>query len=140
MHKYTYAQIHIHTNTHTDKYTYAQGIRIQSPTHQRSICVYLALSKSPSVFFCKPRSSRTCPSTQQTSKHEKVTPAQCLPSVVQMMVSGAGRVVEIGGPQLGLLVRKELGGLLVGSSTRLGIQLGGWQWQRLLSIAAMAGT
>jgi len=71
---------------------------------------------------------------------KKVTPAQCLPNVAQMMVSWAARVVEIGGPQLGILVGKELGGLLVGSSSRLGIQLAGWQWQRLLSIAAMAGT
>jgi len=57
-----------------------------------------------------------------------------------MMVSWAARVVEIGGPQLGILVRKEVGELLVGSSSRLGIQLAGWQWQRLLSIAAMVGT
>jgi len=56
------------------------------------------------------------------------------------MVSWAARVVEIGGPQLGILVGKELGGLLVGSSSWLGIQLAGWQWQRLLSIAAMAGS
>jgi len=34
------------------------------------------------------------------------------------------------GPQLGILVRKELRGLLVDSSSQLGIQLGGWQWQR----------
>jgi len=57
-----------------------------------------------------------------------------------MIVSGAARVMEIGGPQLGILVSKELGGLLVGSSSWLGIQLGGWPWQILLSIAAMAGT
>jgi len=56
------------------------------------------------------------------------------------MVSWAARVVEIEGPQLGILVGKELGGLLVGSSRRLGMQLGGWQWQRILSIAAMVGT
>jgi len=43
------------------------------------------------------------------------------------MVSWATRVVEIGGPQLGILVRKELGGLLVGFRRRLGIQLAGWQ-------------
>jgi len=71
---------------------------------------------------------------------KKVTPAQGLTNVARMMVSWAARVVEIGGPQLGIFVRKELGGLLVGSSSRLGIQLAGWQWQRLLSIAAMAGT
>jgi len=56
------------------------------------------------------------------------------------MVSWASRVVEIGSPQLGILVGKGLGGLLVGSSSQLGIQLGGWQWQRLLSIAVIAGT
>jgi len=71
---------------------------------------------------------------------KNVTPAQSLPNIAQMMVSWAARVVEIGGPQLGILVGKELGGLLVGSSSLLGIQLAGWQWQRLLSIAAMAGT
>jgi len=71
---------------------------------------------------------------------KKVTPAQCLPNVVEMMVSGAARVVEIGGPHLGILVGKELGGLLVGSSSQLSIQLAGWQWQRLLNIAAMADT
>jgi len=71
---------------------------------------------------------------------KKVTPAQCLPNVTQMMVSWAARVVEIWGPQVGILVGNELGGLLVGSSSRLGIQLAGWQWQRLLSITAMAGT
>ena len=71
---------------------------------------------------------------------KKVTPAQCLPNIAQMMVSRAARVVAIGGPQLGILVRKEPGGLLVGSSSWLDIQLAGWQWQRLLSIAAMAGT
>ena len=57
-----------------------------------------------------------------------------------MMVSWAARVVEIEGPQLGIVVGKELGGVLVGSSRRRGMQLAGWQWQRLLSIAAMAGT
>jgi len=57
-----------------------------------------------------------------------------------MMVSWAARVVEIEGPQLGIVVGKELRGLLVGSGSRLGMQLAGWQWQRLLSIAAMAGT
>jgi len=56
-----------------------------------------------------------------------------------MMVSWAAKVVEIGGPQLGILVGKELAALLVGSRRRLGSQLAGWQWQRLLSIAAMAG-
>ena len=71
---------------------------------------------------------------------KKVTAAQCLPNVAQMMVSWTARVVEIGGPQLDILVGKELGGLLVGSSRRRGIQLGGLQWQRLLSITAMAGT
>jgi len=71
---------------------------------------------------------------------KKVTPAQFLPNVVQMMVSWAARVVEIGGPELGMLVGKELGGLLVVSSSWLGIQLAGWQWQRLLCIAVMAGT
>jgi len=57
-----------------------------------------------------------------------------------MMVFWAGRVVEIEGSQLGILVRKELRGLLVGSCSQHGIQLGGWQWQRLLSIAVMVGT
>jgi len=56
---------------------------------------------------------------------KKVTPAQCLPNIAQMMVSGAARVVEIGGPQLSILVGKELGGLFVESSSRLGIQLTG---------------
>jgi len=44
------------------------------------------------------------------------------------------------GPLTRHLRQKRAGGLLVGSSSRLGIQLAGWQWQRLLSIAAMAGT
>jgi len=57
-----------------------------------------------------------------------------------MMVSWAARVVDNGGSQLGILVGKELGGLLVASSSRLAIQLAGWQWQRLLGITAMAGT
>jgi len=76
----------------------------------------------------------------QQANTKKVTPAQCLPNVAQMMVPWAARVVEIAGPQLGILVGKELAGLLVGFSSRLGIQLAGWQWQRLLSITAMAGT
>jgi len=71
---------------------------------------------------------------------QKVTPPQCLRNVAQMMVSWVARVVEIGGPQQGILVGKELGGLLVGFTSRHGIQLGGWQWQRLLSITAMVGT
>jgi len=57
-----------------------------------------------------------------------------------MIVSWAARVVAIGGPQLGILVGKEQGGLLVGSSSWLDIQLARWQWQRLLGIAAMVGT
>ena len=71
---------------------------------------------------------------------KNVTPAECLPNIVQMMGSGAAKVVEIGGPQLGILGGKEQGGLMVGSNSRLGIQLTVWQWQRLLSIAAMADT
>jgi len=57
-----------------------------------------------------------------------------------MMVSWAAMVGEIGGPQLGILVGTELGGLLVGSSSQLGIQMAVWQWQRLLSITMLAGT
>ena len=71
---------------------------------------------------------------------KQVTPAQCLPNVAQMMVSWAARVVEIQGPQHGILVGKELGGFLVGCRSRLGIQVAGWQWERLSSIAELVGT
>ena len=57
-----------------------------------------------------------------------------------MMVSWAARAVEIGVPQLGIWVGRELGELLVGYSSRRGTLVAGWQWPRLLSTAGMGGT
>ena len=56
------------------------------------------------------------------------------------MVSWAARAVEIGVPQLGIWVGRELGELLVGYSSRRGTLVAGWQWPRLLSTAGMGGT
>ena len=121
-HKFTYPQIHIHTNPHIPKE--ADSSHLHTKDHFGS---NLLLAKTLLSFPVNILPHAPVHQHRKQANTKKVTPAHCLPSVMQMMVSWALRVVEIGGPQRGLLVGKELGVLLVGSRSRLGIQLGGWQ-------------
>ena len=149
-HKYTCEQIHIRTNTHTHKYTYTQ-IHIPTNTHTPKEADpshlhtkdHFASNFSAKHVLSFPVNILPHAPLRQHNKQamtKKVTPAQCLPNIVQMVVSGAASVVKFRGSQLGILLGKVLGMLLVECSSWSGIQLGGWQWQRILSIAAMAGT
>ena len=126
--------IHIRTNTHTPREVHSSHLYTKDDFSSNFSAKTLLsfpvnlLPHTPVLQHIKQANTK------------KVTPAQCPPNVAQMMVSWAARLVENGAPQLGILVGKQLRELLLGSSRRLGIQLGGWQWQRLLSIAARAVT